>query len=272
MADVDLNGSVLTVNGKKLRLSLVGHDDDRSTETGHTSFTRFDAGDIIRVCWLDDDYISNDEDSEGSNDDDDKDDAASIATALVRKDFDPAVHAKISASWWYKPEEVSGPTPGISAGSELLCTDIDQVDPACVVDRCTDDLRLLPPKVSNRLYNKTKGLLEHATASRAYAPDFKFVKQLLLLRLAAKAKLKARVRTPDMRKLKCNQVAVSIECLHEGLHAFDRSHPSFNGKKLRTPDNSQQIAAWVLCFGPILLGDALWQMQQLASFDAHKEV
>jgi hypothetical protein len=266
-----LDGSVLIVNGHRLRLGLLGGGGSRGSTHG-SAFSVFLAGDIVRVRWFDAGAVSDadetDDDCSERNSDDDKD---HVATALVRKDFDPDVHEKIAVSWWYKTNEISVSTTGVPSDCEVLCTDLDQIDPACVVDRCTNNLRLLPSKISNRLYNRTKGLLEQATASRPRAPDFKFVKQLLQLRIAARTKLNQCVTNPAMRGLKPNQIAVSVECLHQGLHAFDRSHPAADGDKLKTPDLSQQIAAWALCFGPVLVGDALWQMQQLVSFDSHKD-
>lgn len=263
------NETYLVLNGKKLRIQA---DSINSKATGAehaNAAAKYFAGDtlLVRTVQNEEWIVSDSDSSEGESSDSDNTDvnANFMSFAIVAVDHDPNIHGdNLKIRWFYAKDELPVSSIGIAKDQFVFSTTIEVIDITCVLkhSRSTENL---PKKINDAIYNCESKKLEMASSSN---PGFAKVLKLLELRSYARTQLSKTVPS-KFRIVHDNQVLVATDCLLKAVHLFADCGPISHYTK--TIDSSQQHIAWLICFGPMLMGDALDQMLEICTFKAHKE-
>ena len=254
--------SYIVLNGKKIKLDVPPNAaEDKKSK--HKESAVYYAGDTIVVNCAVNSRIVADSSSESERSDDSDDDTSNsdLAYAIVAVDHDREVHGpNLKIRWFYAKSELPCSSIGVSKDEYVFCTGVEVIDTACIVKHSRSDSNL-PKKVHNALYNAATKKLDESSG-------FASIRQLLALRASARHRL-AKLVPAKLRHVVENQTIAATDCLRQSEHAFDKCGP--NQKFIKTLEKSQQIAAWFVCFGPLVAGDTLDQFQHFCSFNAHKE-
>lgn len=259
--------SYVVLNGKKLRLV----DDASGKATGdrpRQKTTKYFAGDTLRVKVSEDSRIVSDSEAEAQYDSDssaDDDNNADEAYAIVAVDHDPEIHgSNLKIRWFYSKEELPISSRGFPKDNYVFSYCIETIDITCITKH-SRGIDYLPEKINNALYNADCRKLEIASPE---FPGFNHVRELLQLRMAARTDLAKNVKG-KLQAVRENQVCVAVDCLLNSTHLFAKHGPISH--YVKTVDESQKLAAWTICFGPLLIGNALTQLLHVCSFKAHKD-
>ena len=240
-------GAYVTVDGKRLR---VEYDTAAAAE--------LKAGMTVTVNV--DGQIEFDEQSDTSTDEEEeKDKNESVAYGIVAQDQERNIHGEnVSLFWFYDKDELPMASPPLKRGQKVLCTTPAIINASCICD-FSDTLSLLPENIFNGLYNQPRKQVQH----KDEALSFLQVEQMLQVRIVARRKLRA---LPNgVQSVHANQAAIAAELLQKAVHIF----ANVGAKQTLVVDAAQTSAAWMICFGPLLVGSALAALVELCTFSKH---
>jgi hypothetical protein len=220
----------VTVDGKRLRVEYDEADSDE-----------LQAGTIVTINVADSE-IEHDESDQSEADD------SGVAYGIVAADYQPSVHgSNVLVLWFYDKNELPVAATALKKGQKVLGTVAAAVDVVCIQESSITSLALLPDSIFPGLYNERLKRIEVKQKTATFA----LVRELLLTRVVAYKQLG---QLPSaVRNVVANQQAIADNLLQSGKYIFAGGNQK--GK-------SKSAIALFLCFGPMVVGEALWVLVQ----------
>ena len=240
-------GAYVTVDGKRLRVEY------------DTAAAELKAGMTVTVNV--DGQIEFDEQSDTSTDEEEEKDKSTVAYGIVAQDQERSIHGEnVSIFWFYDKDELPMASSPLKRGQKVLCTTPAIINASCICES-SDTLSLLPENIFNGLYNQPRKQVQH----KDDALSFLQVERMLQVRVVARRKLRA--LPISVQSVHANQAAIAAELLRAAVHIFANVYDG--AKQTLVVDAAQTSAAWMICFGPLLVGSALAALVELCTFSKH---